>query len=61
MEMNEKKCCGTCIYHKKEDIDQGWVCVNPDSEYIADWTEYGDSCEDWEGWHTIGVQGGQDK
>lgn len=26
-----------------------WVCVNDRSEYCADWTEYSDSCEEWEG------------
>ena len=43
-----EKCCGTCIYHKYEDISKGWLCTNPDSEYIADWTECEDSCENWE-------------
>ena len=23
--------------------------LNDDSEYCADWTDYADSCEDWEG------------
>lgn len=43
-----KECCGTCKYHEHERIDDGWVCVNPDSEYYSDWTEYGDCCDDWE-------------
>lgn len=45
--MNEK-CCGTCKYHQHENIDDGWVCVNSDSEYVADWTEYNDWCGEWE-------------
>ncbi len=44
--MNE--CCGNCKYHQYEDISQGWVCCNQDSEYVADWTDYTDSCEEWE-------------
>ena len=40
--------CGNCKYHQFESIDNGYVCVNPDSDNIADWTEYDDSCEDWE-------------
>lgn len=44
--MNE--CCGTCKYHQREEIDDGWVCVNDESEYCADWTEYNDTCSEWE-------------
>ena len=44
--MNEQ-ICGTCIYHHK--IDDDWMCTNKDSECYADWTEYNDSCPDWEG------------
>lgn len=47
MDKNDK-CCGTCKYHQHEDIDDGWVCVNDESEYVADWTEYDDYCEEWE-------------
>lgn len=42
------ECCGTCKWHRHEDIDDGWVCVNDRSEYCTDWTEYGDWCEDYE-------------
>ena len=42
------KRCGTCKWHKFENISDGFVCVNSDSDYCADWTEYGDSCEEWE-------------
>lgn len=47
--MDDREICGTCRYHRHEDVDDGWVCVNPDSEYCTDWTEYEDSCEEWEG------------
>jgi hypothetical protein len=40
--------CGNCKYHQHEDITDGWVCVNDESEHLSDWTEYGDTCEEWE-------------
>jgi hypothetical protein len=47
--MNEdRRCCGTCKYHQHDD-GEDWICVNTDSEYVADWTEYEDCCENWEG------------
>ncbi len=48
MRENEEQCCGTCKWHQNEKT-VGWACANPDSEYYADWTEYGDTCEEWEG------------
>ena len=47
-ENSMNKCCVTCKWHKFENISDGFVCVNSDSDYCADWTEYGDSCEEWE-------------
>ena len=44
-----KKCCGTCKWHSHEDISDGYVCVNDESEYCTDWTDYDHCCEDWEG------------
>ena len=44
--MNGNECCGKCKYHEYEDTD-GWVCVNPDSDYCG-WTEYNDYCEEFE-------------
>lgn len=44
----KKKCCGTCRWHCHEDITDGWVCVNSDSEYCTDFTPYDHSCPDWE-------------
>ena len=44
----DKRICGTCRYHQHEDVDDGWVCTNAESENCADWTEYTDSCEEWE-------------
>lgn len=46
--METERCCGTCKYHEFEDFDNGWVCVNDASEFVADWTEYDFVCEEWE-------------
>lgn len=46
--METKHCCGTCKWHQNEHIDDGWVCVNRDSEYCTDWTEFDHCCEEWE-------------
>ena len=43
-----EQCCGTCKYHQFENVNDGYVCVNSESEYCADWTEYEDSCGEWE-------------
>ena len=47
-QMANKECCGTCKWHQHENIDDGWVCVNSDSDYCADWTDYNDYCMDYE-------------
>ena len=55
-----KEICGTCIHHKhiythvepQRDglkIDEGWVCVSDRSENAGCYTEYNDTCDDWEG------------
>ena len=44
----EKKCCGTCKHHYYGGEDHGYVCLNKDSEYFTDETEYSHSCDDWE-------------
>lgn len=43
------KNCGNCKYHVHEDIDDGYVCVNSDSEHCTDWTDDNYSCVEWEG------------
>jgi hypothetical protein len=51
--------CGTCRHHKHiythvepcgDDIrmQDGWVCVNEYSENAGCYTEYRDTCDDWE-------------
>lgn len=46
MKGNEE-CCGTCRWHRK-DIEGDWVCMNDESDYFTDWTEYDYHCEEWE-------------
>lgn len=43
-----KRICGTCRWHKHEDISDGWVCVNDQSDHRADWTGHDDTCDEWE-------------
>jgi hypothetical protein len=45
---SKEKICGHCKWHIHEDITDGWVCSNNRSDYVADWTEYDDSCDDFE-------------
>lgn len=44
----KNECFKTCKWHEQENIDNGYVCVNGDSEYVADWTEDEQCCEEWE-------------
>lgn len=48
MSRYDDRICGKCKWHVHEDIDDGWVCVNDRSEYCTDWTEYADSCNEFE-------------
>lgn len=41
------KCCGTCEYGSYDSI-QGYVCMNKESKYVADFVEYGHTCDCWE-------------
>lgn len=47
--MDKREICGTCKYHHHENVDDGWVCVNDESDYCTDFTEYDDTCNEWEG------------
>ena len=42
-----KECCGNCKYGHYDEM-QGYVCVNSDSEYVADFVEYVHWCEEFE-------------
>lgn len=39
--------CGTCRWHECECYPD-FICTNKDSEFYADYTGYGDSCQDYE-------------
>lgn len=41
-----KEVCGTCMYHRYS--KDGWYCVNSVSEYYTDYTEYTDTCDEYE-------------
>lgn len=44
----DKQICGNCKYGSYDKM-QGYVCVNDESDYCADWTEYDHTCDYWEG------------
>ena len=49
--MPDISCCGNCRWWEKDDISDDpndHICVNEESENLADWTEWNDSCEEWE-------------
>lgn len=43
----EDKCCGNCTFNRHD--PDGWYCGNSECEHYADYTDYDDYCEDWEG------------
>lgn len=45
--MKKERICKNCKYHQHEDIDDGYVCCNPDSDYVGDWTDENDWCSEW--------------
>lgn len=48
MAKEKEKCCATCKYHQFESFDNGFVCANGESEYVAEWTESKFCCIDYE-------------
>lgn len=38
--------CGYCLHHRKE-LEE-WICKNPDSECYGCYTEYRDTCDEFE-------------
>ena len=41
--------CLTCIWREPDDSEGGFVCINENSEFSADWVEDDDHCPFWEG------------
>ena len=44
----KEEVCGCCGYHYYDKDDEEWVCDCQESERYSDYTEYGDTCEEWE-------------
>lgn len=40
--------CGECKWHKYDEFGRAWVCTNDRSDYVADFTDYTDTCEHFE-------------
>lgn len=40
--------CVNCNYYYYEDIDKGYVCVNPDSVYCTEWVDADNCCLEYE-------------
>ena len=45
---DQPKCCGTCKWHHPGEFEGDLVCVNGESQYCSDYTDYNDSCALWE-------------
>lgn len=45
--VERKECCGTFKYGSYDKVN-GYVCVNDESDYVADFVEYSHSCDFWE-------------
>ena len=43
----KEEVCGTCKWHCFESTDE-WICDNELSDNYMGYTEYGDSCSDYE-------------
>ena len=46
-----REICGECKYHKpswETGKLRDYSCTNEDSDYYTDYTEYTDTCEEWE-------------
>lgn len=44
-ERYEEQICVNCKYHRRDSFDSGYVCTNPDSEYVSEWTLPDDFCD----------------
>jgi len=43
---SDVKICATCQYNTK--LDGEWTCDNETSEAYGQWTEFDDTCPEWE-------------
>ena len=44
----KERCCGTCMYHRKDAESGEWICTNVDCDLCGIETEYEYSCDDYE-------------
>lgn len=45
----KERICGTCKHNKYDtESDGSYACNNERSDNYAMWTEYDDTCDDWE-------------
>lgn len=45
----DNECCGTCKWHEQDYyFEEDYICCNRDSDYVADYTDYNHSCDEWE-------------
>lgn len=45
---NDEPVCGLCKYHTFDILKGDWECVNAESEYFTDNTDYSDCCDEYE-------------
>lgn len=43
----KKECCGNCKHYQYKP-KEGWICKCPYSDCYHQWTDYGNSCEEYE-------------
>ena len=46
--LDANSCCGTCEYSTYDKVN-GYVCLNDESDYVADFVEFNHVCDEWEG------------
>lgn len=40
--------CGNCLYHVYDELEDGCICVNRESDMWLSYTTNEDGCEKWE-------------
>lgn len=48
VQREEERKCHSCYWHKKDRETGEWICTNPESEYVAEYTDGKDWCMDYE-------------
>lgn len=42
------KCCGNCNYYEFEEVSEGYICVNGESDHVGDSVEEDFVCDNHE-------------